>query len=107
MNSYSQNKGNVVIGILIIVLIIWGLFSFFKSDDKQGYNNSPSSSFSSKKDCSSLEPSNPYDEGSGHYAGFEWGENGNSCGGNSNSFIEGCEDYEAQEEAYNSCMDGQ
>ena len=104
MSPYSQNKGNAVIGILIVGLVVWGLYALFKSDDKQGYDNSSSSSFSNKEDCSSLEPSNPYDEGSGHYAGFEWGENGNSCGGNSDSFIEGCEDYEGQEEAYSSCV---
>jgi hypothetical protein len=62
-----------------------------------------SSSSSIRKDCSSLEPHNPYDEGSGHYAGFKWGEDGKSCGGNSTSFIEGCEEYEAQEEAYDAC----
>ena len=57
-----------------------------------------------KKDCSSLEPHNPYDEGTGHYAGFDWGAKGKSCGGNSTSFVEGCEEYEAQEEAYDACV---
>ncbi len=33
-------------------------------------------SYTETKDCSSLEPENPYNEGSGHYAGFEWGESG-------------------------------
>lgn len=51
------------------------------------------------------EPVNPYDEGSGHYAGFEWAENKGSgtCGGNSESFIEGCEEYENQEAKYQEC----
>lgn len=47
------------------------------------------------------EPENPYSSGSGHYAGFEWAERtGRTCGGNSQSFIEGCQEYYRQEEAY-------
>lgn len=51
------------------------------------------------------EPENPYDEGSGHYAGYEWAQNSGSgtCGGNSQSFIEGCEEYESQEAKYRQC----
>ncbi|SRR6266536_2382996 len=51
------------------------------------------------------EPENPYDEGSGHYAGFQWAEEHDpaSCGGNSQSFIEGCEEYQEQESAYEEC----
>jgi hypothetical protein len=56
------------------------------------------------QDCSNLEPTNPYQPGTGHYAGFKWGEERKSCGGNSTSFVEGCEDYEAQEDEYNSCL---
>ena len=42
----------------------------------------------------SADPVNPYDSGSGHYAGFEWaGETGGNCDGNSDSFNEGCEEY--------------
>jgi hypothetical protein len=44
------------------------------------------------------------EKGNGHYAGFEWGKRGNSCGGNSNSLTEGCEDYETQEEVYDACI---
>jgi len=38
---------------------------------------------------------NPYRNGSGHYAGFEWAERKDvaSCGGKSRSYIEGCEEY--------------
>lgn len=89
---------------IIIILIIGGLIWYF-NDDEPKYNNnyqsSDSSSYSSKN-C--LEPENPYSTGSGHYAGFEWGENGNSCGGNSNSFIEGCEEYLSQLEDYEKCI---
>ena len=103
-----KNRGNSVVWLLIIIAIIWGIFALFNKDDdysKQIMQEHPNyETYKETKDCSSLEPENPYDEGSGHYAGFEWGENGNSCGGNSSSFIEGCEEYEIQEEAYNACL---
>ena len=58
------------------------------------------------RDCSKLEPENPYTSGSGHYAGFEWAERNNpgSCGGNSTSFIEGCMEHQRQLAAYESCL---
>ena len=51
------------------------------------------------------EPENPYDEGSGHYAGYEWAQSSGSgtCGGNSQSFIEGCEEYENLEAKFEEC----
>lgn len=63
------------------------------------------SSYVESQDCNDLEPDNPYDESSGHYAGFEWGTKGNYCDGSSDSFIEGCEEYELQVGAYESCLD--
>ena len=55
--------------------------------------------------ASCVEPENPYDEGSGHYAGFEWAEENDpgSCDGNSQSFTEGCEEYQSQQSRYESC----
>ena len=52
------------------------------------------------------EPENPYSPGSGHYAGYEWAEQKDpgSCGGNSTSFIEGCEAYQEQSAAYEACL---
>jgi hypothetical protein len=66
--------------------------------------SSSNSNLSSERNCS--EPDNPYSEGSGHYAGFEWAERNNpsSCGANSTSFIEGCEEYQEQLAAYEECM---
>jgi hypothetical protein len=54
------------------------------------------------------EPENPYDEGSGHYAGFEWAEANDPgfCDGNSQSFIEGCEEYQRQETKHENCEAG-
>jgi hypothetical protein len=51
------------------------------------------------------EPDNPYDEGTGHYAGYAWAEEDGSgvCSGSSESFTEGCEEYERQEAEYQEC----
>ena len=58
------------------------------------------------KDCSKLEPQNPYPEGSGHYAGYEWAQENQpaECGGSFTSFIEGCEEYHSQMDAYEACI---
>lgn len=57
---------------------------------------------SEERECT--EPENPYDVGSGHYAGFEWAERtGGACTADSEPFNEGCEEYESQEEAFNEC----
>lgn len=106
----NKIRGNSVVWIIIIIAIAWGIFSLFKKDDDystQIMQEHPNyESYKETKDCSVLEPENPYDEGSGHYAGFEWGQDNNvsSCDGNSTSFIEGCEDYLTQENAYDVCI---
>jgi hypothetical protein len=58
---------------------------------------------SSTSEC--IGPENPYDEGSGHYAGYEWALNNGSgsCSGHSQSFNEGCEEYESQQAEYDDC----
>ncbi|MCX6738634.1 MAG: hypothetical protein NT098_01105 [Candidatus Parcubacteria bacterium] len=102
-----MQKGNGILGIIIVIAIIWGISSLFQNEHESDSitQESPNyEAYQESKDCSDLEPESPYDDGSGHYAGFEWGQNGNDCGGNSNSFIEGCEDYQAQEEAYETCL---
>jgi hypothetical protein len=64
-----------------------------------------SSNSKSSADC--VEPENPYSADSGHYAGFEWAAKNDpsSCGGNSASFIEGCEAYQKQLAAYEECSE--
>lgn len=56
-------------------------------------------------DCSSLEPENPYDDDSGHDAGYKWAieHEPASCTGNSDSFEEGCEQYLQRLTAYQAC----
>lgn len=66
-----------------------------------------SSSSNSKKlkaeDC--ISPQNPYNDGGGHDAGFNWAaENGSDCNGNSDSFNEGCAEYQRQLNEYNECI---
>ena len=83
---------------LILVTLLLGV-SCQQTDSVSTFSNQT-------PDCSYLKPDNPYSYGSGHYAGFEWAEsNGVAyCGGNSDSFIEGCEEYLYQEQLYNECF---
>lgn len=58
---------------------------------------------SQKEEC--VEPHNPYNDGGGHDAGFNWArENGGACNGNSDSFNEGCEEFFGQMNRYNECV---
>jgi len=99
MKNNSQ-KGNGVIVMIVVIGLIWGAYSIFSKNDSAD-NNYDYNSYDSSYDYDSGDSDyytnygNPYNEGSGHYAGYEWAEqNGvSSCGGNSNSFIEGCEEY--------------
>ena len=57
-----------------------------------------------KRSEACVEPENPYSQGTGHYAGYEWAEeHGGNCNGNSTSFNEGCDEYEQQEADYEEC----
>jgi hypothetical protein len=62
-----------------------------------------------KLDCGSLEPQNPYDDESGHDAGYKWAVEHDpaSCSGNSSSFEEGCEEYLRQVAAFQACQNKQ
>ena len=68
-------------------------------------SSKPADSESEDEAVSCTEPSNPYDEGTGHYAGYEWAEKNGSgdCNTSSQSFNEGCEEYESLESAYEEC----
>jgi len=86
---------------LVLAFAVIGLFVLFGCG----------SSESSRKDeeagaaASCTEPDNPYSEGTGHYAGYEWAEKNGSgaCNSSSTSFNEGCEEYERQESEYQAC----
>jgi hypothetical protein len=67
-----------------------------------GCNSSTNNSESGSSAC--VEPENPYEEGTGHYAGWEWAaEHDGSCESASQSFNEGCEEYDQQEAEYQKC----
>lgn len=89
---------------LLITLLFLSLGVGCTENKRNSYTSNKS--IIDDKSCNSLEPSNPYNIGSGHYAGFEWAERKQPtrCGGNSNSFIEGCDEYLRQEEDYNKCL---
>lgn len=95
----------VVYIVLIILAIVWAYnhFTTKKIEENYGYKVE-TSGVTAKPDCSSVEPQNPYGYDSGHSAGFEWGAEGKDCGGNSDSFIEGCNEYQNQENAYQYCL---
>jgi hypothetical protein len=98
----------IAVGIALIALLWWGgssVWNWAFSNSNSDYENSysqPTSVFHSDDDC--VEPENPYRYGSGHYAGWQWGEEGNYCSGNSNSFVEGCDEYQAAEERFEQCL---
>jgi len=82
--------------ILLVIPFLAGCFNN-KSEDLSIYSDNG-------KEC--IEPQNPYAEG-GHYAGFEWAEEKGptNCDGNSESFIEGCEEYFRELNLYTNCID--
>jgi hypothetical protein len=88
--------------LLPLAVAVLMLITGCKASAPSDYSGSDSST-ASASNCA--EPENPYDEGSGHYAGYEWAQSSGSgtCGGNSQSFIEGCEEYESQEAEYQEC----
>ena len=90
---------NAIIGIAVWGLIIWGIASLVGGN---GSGSDYESSYDDEEYVS--EPENPYSDGTGHSAGYEWAEENevDSCGGNSQSFIEGCEDYLEQRDTYES-----
>lgn len=65
---------------------------------------SPTESSISENEIECSEPENPYGDGGGHDAGFNWAqENAGACTGNSESFNEGCQEYFNQLSRYQAC----
>ena len=95
--------GMIIIGMLILL----GAGCTSGEEQKSVFNPYKSEiTGDTVQDCSFLEPDNPYSFGSGHYAGFKWAEENEPgiCDGNSQSFIEGCEDFQSQQEDYENCL---
>lgn len=104
MNNEKNTIGVVAI-IFVIILVVLAYNSDTSQKIEKDYDYKvETKGVTAKPDCSSLVPQNPYDLDSGHYAGFEWGASGNDCGGRSDSFVGGCEEYQNQENAYQYCL---
>lgn len=103
-----QESENNWLGWVIIIAVIWGGYYIFADDSTTESDSKYESTYSSLRNSyyeDEYEPEpdtfNGYDctdDCSGHEAGYNWAEeNGISdeddCGGNSNSFIEGCISY--------------
>lgn len=103
--SQSQTERSCGWVRFILTLVVAGSLLVIGCNSSTS-SNSPNSNGNVASAPNCAEPENPYDEGSGHYAGFEWAENNDpgACDGNSESFIEGCEEYENQETAYEECQ---
>lgn len=90
--------------ILIVIAIAYNEYTSNTLEKDYGYKVE-TSRVTQKPNCESLQPHNPFDNDSRHFAGYEWGAEGKKCGGRSEPFIEGCQEYENQENAYNYCLD--
>lgn len=94
----AQFMKNIVLAFSLLGMLPTVGCTSSNSTDSSGHDNGNAS-------ASCVEPENPYTEGTGHYAGYEWAETKGSgtCGGSSQSFIEGCEEFETQESEYQEC----
>lgn len=85
-NSLFLMRMNMSFGLLVACLLLVSCSSGSSYSRNSGYENT-------RKEAMG----NPYSEGTGHYAGYEWAERtGGDCNGNSQSFNEGCEEYYEQ-----------
>ena len=106
----SPNRGEGVLELIVTIafwgLIFWGVTSLFgdhSSSNSSGYSSGGYyDDYGYEEEEYYSEPENPDSSGTGHSAGFEWAEENDvdSCDGNSQSFIEGCEEYIEQRDEY-------
>jgi hypothetical protein len=108
MDADNETVGSGIWAIIIILGLFWGgtkLYHVVFPSESTAASVYSSVKTKEVKDCSTLSPNNPYDLDTGHYAGFEWQqENNGYCDGNSDSFNEGCEEYNTQESNYQQCL---
>jgi hypothetical protein len=81
---------------------------YYNDYDGYGYSSEYNTESAYDEPDEPVEPENPYDGyEEGHYAGYEWAlENEvDDCDGNSQSFIEGCEEYVSQRNQYQEGQD--
>src|ERR1700722_12070430 len=95
---FSTKEPRTIMGRLAIALGLIGGIALL------GHSNATKSAeISEVQECQ--EPVNPYPESStGHHAGFEWASGyGGDCDNSSRSFTEGCKEFHAQQEEYETC----
>lgn len=86
--------------LLIASILPLSACSSSPSYNDSSYDGSSYTQDSSYADENNVEVGNPYDQDTGHYAGYQWAEDhpGSDCSGNSQSFNEGCEEYNQQQD---------
>ena len=89
--------------VLTSIILLTAFIFLFSSCDKGSSIFYLNMTKKAKEDC--IAPHNPFNDGSGHDAGFNWAQdNGVGCIGHSDSFNEGCEEYFRQLNQYNACL---
>lgn len=98
MNKY------LLVLMVSVLLLSWCWESESSNNYSSDYYQDNNSYTDSTEEC--IEPENPYWDWWWHDAWYNRAEeNGvDSCGWNSDSFIEWCEEYLAQQEDYDSCL---
>jgi hypothetical protein len=82
-----------------LIEVLTSAYIFLLASCDSGSSDEPKTATKEARTCP--EPENPYSPGTGHYAGYECAEeHGGNCNGRSQSFNEGCEEYEEQETQY-------
>ncbi|WP_374035766.1 hypothetical protein ACES2I_08775 [Bdellovibrio bacteriovorus] len=87
-----------IVGV-VVALSFLNVRCSCSSNSPDSYSNS-AAEYNGGYEYGAAEPENPFEDGSGHSAGYEWAERNqvSSCGGNSQSFIDGCEEWLRQQE---------
>jgi len=83
--------------LVVFIVITTGYFVLNNSDD-------------TALSCSELSPKNPYAQGTGEYAGFEWSmldRGSRNCEAYNEPFIAGCMEHIRQSIQYNNCLYGE
>lgn len=89
----NTNKVLAIIGVFVVCSYIFLVIYLVVYMAGSGIHNLFKSTETKVRDCYYEFAYNPYDDGTGHHAGWEWSYDNkvSVCGGKSKSFIEGCE----------------
>lgn len=109
MDNGEENDSGGCLGFIIVIVIIYLIIKFVSStnsDTNNYYDTNENTDYYSESDDrldneDNVDTFHGYEcteDCSGHEAGYEWADENeinsiDDCGGNSNSFIEGCQAY--------------